>query len=223
MNELNCPQTFLTPCLLKFYPILEYTSFGLWFECWRNANKLKDWKNTRYAVFPATSAPLFIMHTAIYAMPVYKYDMSVHRFAYQPCSMCVCVYVCGWHVLCAAKGPSLEKFSTCHLFRHQLNLKSNQTGCCLFLCLSSTGLSLYISSGCLLSLLHLPLLSLSFSVVLLLCPPLACVPTCPILSLFLMLFICPSSACIFLQHVACFSSFWSPNPCLCCASALLFK
>lgn len=38
-------------------------------------------------------------------------------------SMCLC----GRHVLCAAKGPSLEKFSTCHLFRHQLNLKSNQT------------------------------------------------------------------------------------------------
>lgn len=120
--------------------------------------------------------------------------------------MCVCVCECGWHVLCAAKGPSLEKFSTCHLFRHQLNLKSNQTGCCLCLCLclSSTGLSLYISSGCLLPLLHL----LSFSP--LFCLPLACVPTCPILSLFLMLFICPSSACIFLQHVASSSSFCSP-------------
>lgn len=134
---------------------------------------------------------------------------------YASLSMCVC----GWHVLCAAKGPSLEKFSTCHLFRHQLNLKSNQTGCCL--CLHSARLSLYISSGCLLLSPHL---RISFSLL----PPLACVPTCPILSLFLMLFICPSSACIFLQHVACpsfscspassssFASAFSNNSCCSC-------
>lgn len=129
-------------------------------------------------------------------MPVYKYDMSVHRFACQPCSMCVCVYVCGWHVLCAAKGPSLEKFSTCHLFRHQLNLKSNQTGCCLCLCLSSTGLSLYISSGCLLPLLHLLLLALSLSVSF---SPLSC-SACPLHVCQLVQY-CPFSLCFSFVHL----------------------
>lgn len=141
-----------------------------------------------------------------------------------PVLLYVCVCVGGWHVLCAAKGPSLEKFSTCHLFRHQLNLKSNQTGCCLCLCLclSSTGLSLYISSGCLLPLLHL--LSLSFCLFLspLLPAPCMCANLSNIvpfpyafhLSIFCLYF---SSARRQLQLLL------LPCASLCCASALLFK
>lgn len=141
-------------------------------------------------------------------MPVYKYDMSVHRFACQSCSMCVCVWVacplCGKRSF-IRKIFNLSSFSS----STQSQVKPNPGCClCLCLCLSSTGLSLYISSGCLLPLLYLLSLLVSFSP--LFCLPLACVPTCPILSLFLMLFICPSSACIFLQHVASSSSFCSP-------------
>lgn len=154
-------------------PILEYTSFGLWFGLRRNANKLKDWKDTRY-VFPAHAHNA---HSFIYRyiyMPVYKYDGSVHRFACQPGCICVSLplyfSLCVW-VACplCCKRSFIRKIFNLSSFSSstQSQVKPNQTEPAV--ASASTRLACRFTSRqpvCSSSLLSSPALPLSLSVAL---------------------------------------------------------